>query len=88
MRHRADKIDMFAAGESEHRARAENEHERDEGRGDNNGAADIARWRSTFTAENGDVFKSAQRAQHHFGKDVQVEHRERGRDDLERVIFF
>ena len=58
--HRPDEIDRVVADESENRAGAENEHERDDRRGDENAAPDVAGRGAAFAGENGDVFESAQ----------------------------
>ncbi len=66
LRHRTDQIDRIVADKREHRTRSENEHQRDHGRSDKDGAPDVARGRPRFPSQNRDVFKSAERADGEF----------------------
>ena len=87
LRHRSDKIDMFAAGEGENGTGAENEHQGNDRRGDEDGETDVASGRSSFAGKNGDVFKSAHRADGQLAKDVEREHRQRGHSESKRLVF-
>ena len=88
LRHRADEIDLIVSDKCQNRAGAQDEHERDDGRGNKDGPADIARRSARLTRENGDVLKSAQRADRQFAEDIEaVKDRDRGRGELERVIL-
>src|SRR5262249_27388060 len=89
LRHRPDKVDRFLADISEHRACAENKHDRDNRRRNQDGAANVARGRACFASENRDVFESAERAGREFAKNVEaIKDRHRGKRELEWVVRF
>ena len=88
LRHGADEIDGIVANECQDRARAENESEGDDRRGDDDGTADVAGGRARFARENRDILESAQPADGEFAEDVEaIKDRQGGRGDLERVIL-
>src|SRR5256885_8550914 len=67
--------------------KTKNEHQRDDRRGDNNGASDVACRCMSFTGQNANVFKSAQSAYCQFAEDLEaVEELRRGRSDFKRAI--
>ena len=71
--HGTDEVKVGKAGIGHDRARAEDEHERDNGRGDDDGPPDVFDWRARFAGQNGDVLETAQGAERHFAKDVEAE---------------
>ena len=71
--HGTDEVKVGKTGIGHDRARAEDEHESDNGRGDDDGAPDVFDWRARFAGQNGDVLETAQGAERHFAKDVEAE---------------
>src|SRR6266513_22747 len=88
LRHRADQIDLIISYESENGTRSKNEDQRDDWRGDNDRAADVARRCACFPGQDAHIFEPAQRADRHLGEDIEtIEDRHRGSGDLERAIY-
>ena len=82
LRDRGDEIDPIDRNERQHRARAENEHQRDDGRRDHDRPCDDPFRFLALTSVNRDVFEPAECAESHFRGDVEAEdrhHRHRDR---------
>src|SRR5947209_18220259 len=89
LRHWSDEIDWIVPDERQDRARAENEHKRNDRGSDQDRPADVARGRTRFARKNGDVFKSAQRADGQFAENIEaIEDRHRRQGEVERLITF
>src|SRR5207244_9622895 len=87
LRHGTDQIDFRKFHISHYGARAEDEHERDDRRGDDNRAPDITDRRARFAGQNSDIFKAAQRAEGHFAEDIQAEKGDRWRRPFDRMVL-
>src|SRR5438477_6423261 len=78
---------MSTSGD-ENGARANKEHQGNDGRRDDDGPADVAGRGTGFAGKNRNVFESAKRADREFAEDVEtIKNRHRGRCDLQWVIF-
>ena len=86
LRHRPDQIKVRELHEGDDRAGAENKHERDDRRRDQDGAANILHRRARFAREDGDVFETAERAERHFAEDVEAEERRARKRPFNRMI--
>ena len=83
LRHWTDQIDCIVSNESEDRACSENEHQRDDGSGDDDRPTDVTRRGMSFTGQNANVFETTQCADCQLGEDVEaIEDRHRRRGDL------
>ena len=88
LRHRTDEIDLTVSNQSQNRAGAENEHQRDDRRSDHDRAADIARRGARFACKDRNVLKSTQAADRQFAENVEtIKDRHRGDSELERMIL-
>ena len=73
---------------SHDRTCSEDEHERDDGRRDDDGAADVANGRARFAGENRDIFETTESPQRHLAENIQAEKGCGGHRPLDRPILW
>src|SRR5580704_3432469 len=73
LRNCADDIDLVGRDVRKNRAGAEDVQQRDDWRGDQYSAREIAAWVARLSGENGRVFETAQRAEGHFAEYAETE---------------
>ena len=72
MRHWADEVDWIVPDECENGAGAEDEHQCDDGRSDDDRAANVAGRRARFAGQDRDVLKSAQCADRELAENIEA----------------
>ncbi|OLD16706.1 MAG: hypothetical protein AUJ01_10115 [Acidobacteria bacterium 13_1_40CM_3_65_5] len=85
LRNRRDEIDLVQRNQRQHGARAEDEHDGDDRRGDDNRLSDGANGVAALAGVNRDVLESAERAESHLPEQIQTHDRNDRRRRRERM---
>src|ERR1700682_4217634 len=87
LRDRADYVHGFRRDERQNRTGGEDVDQCDEGRSDEDRAREGTNRITRFASKDGNVFKTAERAEHHLSENAEAEDGQWGHYQAERMVF-